>query len=173
MDTLKLEIEWLDAPGVRDPALACSWSRFAVLADGSAVSQCSDEKGADAVRTSIYGSLLPLAEWALTYWYHLLDGRREAPNYPSLQRSWRRRHAWRAGRDGQVFPNLVTHRQGSEVTFAWHRDEKAMLGTPVRFLQEGELRLTRAHAESVLSEQLMVVLSRRLDGLSDPRADAF
>jgi hypothetical protein len=173
MDTLNLELEWLDAPGVLDPALACSWSRFALFANGSTVTQCSDEKAAGAVRVSIYGSLLPLAEWALTYWYHLLDGRREAPNYPSLQRSWRLRHAWRAGRDGQAFPNLMTHRQGSEVAFTWHRDEKPMLGTTVQFLQDGELRLTRDQAESVLSEQLMTVLSRRLDDLRDPRAEAF
>lgn len=173
MDTLKIELEWLEAPGVRDPALARSWSRFALYSSKSTITKCSDEQGAGAIRTSIYGSLLPLAEWALVYWYHLLDGRREAPNQQLLQRNWRRRHAWRAGREGQSFPDLVTHRQGDDVVFKWHSDANPIFGTSVRFLQDGELRLTRTQADLILSEQFMAVLARRLDDSSDQRARSF
>ena len=90
---MRFEFEWQEAPGVRDKILAATWARLSLHAGNLCVSEAIDERS-DSRRTSIHGSLFPLAEWLVEHWWHLLyeasprtpvsGGRASLP----LMRSW-------------------------------------------------------------------------------------
>ncbi len=172
---LNFEIEWLDAPGVSDSALRRTWARFVLrngARDGSAITECADPTAAEAVRPSVYGSLLPMGEWILRCWPYLLAERREPGPQPTTQRRWRARHAWRSGREGMAFPDLLTVPHRERVVFGWRPDPGPLPPGSVRFLSEGEVLLPPAAARDILV-RLLKTLVGRLAGLDDPRAHEF
>lgn len=173
MALLNFKVEWENVQGIVDPALAKSWSRFSITSDERTrpFTYCIDTESGSS-RDGVYGSLLPLGEWLLRHWHDVLDARREALNVPPSQRAWRRRHAWRTGREGMAFPDLTTFRRGSEVVFRTRRDDEPLCGIALCFLTDSELTMPRGIAEQML-RGLLDRLTFRLEECSDPRAIEF
>ena len=59
---MKLDIEWLDAPGVRDRVLAATWARFSFRVGDVVLTEVVDNRSKSR-RTGVFGSVFPLAKW--------------------------------------------------------------------------------------------------------------
>ena len=81
----RLKIDWqpLEAPGVDDQAEAATWAdtRIGISLDsGGAVSLTRVlDRHAKSVRDSVFGTVLPLAEWIAASWPHIFHARRSPP----------------------------------------------------------------------------------------------
>ncbi len=170
---IEFSIRWdPEAAGITDPALARTWSQFLLTCDGRIVTEYADREAANALQSHLFISPLPLAEWALHRWHDLLDAPREpAEGDAESRREWRRRHAWRSGREGMGFPDLTTSRRGADVVFAW-QPGPPLEGVPVRFLGEGEVCVSRDAAEASLAA-FIGTLAHRLQDAGDPRSLEF
>jgi hypothetical protein len=56
---IEFQVEWQDAPGVRDPVLERTWCRLTMDVDGQVVTRAIDHRS-QSLRDGIYGSALPL-----------------------------------------------------------------------------------------------------------------
>src|SRR4051794_9160013 len=67
---LRIEPEWLGAEGVKSPELAATWCRLSISVDGRVVTRVED-LAANSIRSGIFCSAYPLAEWIATHWWPL------------------------------------------------------------------------------------------------------
>jgi hypothetical protein len=165
---LDLKVEWEDAPQVRSPVLATTWARLEVWIDGNPVTQFWS-KSTNTVRTGVYGSVFPFAQWIVRHWWHVLD---EGLSNPEVlggarrareqARPWLERHNLVFARDGMAYPDLSIYREDTLVGLRWTQDPEDVT-TPGRFLGNGQARLGRAETEAGLSRLVESVLARTAD----------
>lgn len=168
MSALALGVEWEDAPGVTDAALAQTWARLEIDISGACVTRLLDHRSRGE-RSGVYGSLFPLAEWIVENWWSLLN---EAPQGQILSargigargRAWMRRHDLLTARAGGSLPDLVFARDGEHIVATWTEDPPDAVDRPVRFLAAGQARLGRHEVEQALGGLVNVVISR-LEGV--------
>ncbi len=161
-------IEWLDAPDVSTPELAATWARYQIWIDDQSVTAVATRDGTS--RSSIYGSLYPLAEWiAANWWVLTTDVRPSAidPRYWSWrnvpEQAWLTSHNLRAVGDGMAWPDLTIVPEGSVTRLLWATDRDPVY-RHLRFLSGGDcwlrsdavltwLRTTVEHVLDRLAEQ--------------------
>lgn len=155
----QIKFEWLDAPGVRDEALAKTWCRFELWVGDKCLTQAIDKKS-NALRTGVYGSLLPLTEWLVENWWTILH---ETHKSGVVSKDWRKRHTFLAARDGGALPNLHIYRSSNElIELAWYDDESQQ-NYPVKFISKG---LAQIKAEEV-QIWLTTIINATLDRLKE------
>ncbi len=169
---MKFELEWQEAPGVRDKVLAATWARLSLHAGNLCASEAIDERS-ESRRTSIHGSLFPLAEWLVEHWWHLLyepSPRTPVPGgraaLPSM-RGWVQRHNLLAARDGGALPDLTILRDGDDVLLQWEADPVPQTPSRLRFVGQGEVRVTVAELERSVGSFVEAVLARLEEGFPD------
>jgi len=169
---MRFELEWQAAPGVRDKVLAATWARLGLHVGDLCASEGIDVRS-ESRRTSIHGSLFPLAEWIIEHWWHLLyepspyapvpGGRVALP----WMRSWVQRHNLLAARDGGALPDLTVVRDGDGVLLQWEADPVSQTPLRIRFVGQGKLRVTVAELERSLRSFVEAVLARLEERLPD------
>ncbi|MBI5068731.1 MAG: hypothetical protein HZB56_10865 [Deltaproteobacteria bacterium] len=185
--SLKFDIEWLPAPGVRDPAEAATWAEMSLVLNGDKVSRVLDER-LNSGRNSYFGSALPLAEWLVDAWPRLVHERR-APvplrealttrtgaAEPSIgvTRSdfyeWVGYHSLRAARDGGVVPDIrIVRFDSSSFAVRVNSDVGALApGVTVRFIAEADARVPAVELQAELHRVIESAVAR-LKGVSTER----
>src|SRR4051812_30920387 len=86
--TLAFRVEWEEAPRVRSPALAATWARLEIWVDDHPVTRFWSQP-TNGIRTGVYGSVLPLAQWIVRNWWFLLH---EGIVSPEVMRGLRGAH---------------------------------------------------------------------------------
>lgn len=173
---IDFDIEWEDAPGVRDPVLARTWCSLAIRIDSHVVTRVADRR-TKSLRSSIYGSAFPLCHWIVdNFWFLLFEpyrwatpcGSRDLARDPA-DRPWVQRHSFLAAREGGALPDLTLFRDGSAVLARWHRDGEDAAHSFLRFVQEGQAYLDPEAVRTDLERFVDAVLER-LAPLSHPEA---
>lgn len=162
---LDFHIEWEDAPTVRSPSLGATWARLEIRVGDRPVTRFWSES-ANAIRSGVYGSLFPLAQWIARHWWHLLE---ESIPHPAVLRgarragvdvrSWMERHNLVYSREGMAYPDLSIYREDELIGLRWTPDPEGVT-TPGRFLGEGATHLCRAEVEAALARLVESVLER-------------
>jgi hypothetical protein len=185
--SLKFDISWLSAPGVRDPAEAATWAEMSLTLNGEAVSRVLDER-LNAGRNSYFGSALPLVEWLVDAWPRLVHERR-APvplrdaltsktggAEPSIAVTrgdfyeWVGYHSLRAAREGGVVPDIRMVRfDGASFAVRMNADVGTLApGVTVRFIAEAEARVPAGELKAELHRVIEAVVAR-LNGVNTER----
>ena len=164
---IEFQVEWQDAPGVRDPVLARTWCRLTMAVDGQVVTRAIDHRS-QSLRDGIYGSALPLCRWIVENWWCL---QHEAYRFhrPSRShdlartvdhRAWVQRHSLRAVGEGGVLPDLMLFRDGDAMVVRWLPDESDGTHPFLRFVGKGEARLAADEVVHGLTDFVLRVLER-------------
>ena len=143
---MRFEVEWLDAPGVRDCVLAASWARLRIDADGLDVTELV-HLPSETRRSAVYGPVFPLVEWFIENWWNLLH--EPTPTSPLMpgrgaprwKREWVQRHNLLAAREGTALPDAAFVRDGDDIIIRWDPDPKEQARSRVRFVGSGQVRV--------------------------------
>ena len=143
---MRFEVEWLDAPGVRDCVLAASWARLRIDADGLDVTELV-HLPSETRRSAVYGPVFPLVEWFIENWWNLLH--EPTPTSPLMpgrgaprwKREWVQRHNLLAAREGTALPDAAFVRDGDDIIIRWDPDPKEQGRSRVRFVGSGQVRV--------------------------------
>ena len=179
MDHLECRIEWLEAAGVREEALARTFARIEVWVGDQCVTKAFN-KHASTVVNGAHVSLLPLATWIVDAWW---TASFEAPRSSRIgsvreartaeQRSWQKRHGWLSSREGFAVPELVLSRgEDSAVRLDWLRDPGDFKAMPLRFLESGSALVPRDIVQHELG-RIVEGTIERCEGLYSPVVDAL
>ena len=85
---IDFEIDWRDAPGVRDPVLARTWCALTIRIDDQVVTRLSDKR-TNGWRDAVHGSVFPMCAWIVdNLWFLLYEPYRWAtsPGFPQTVR---------------------------------------------------------------------------------------
>jgi hypothetical protein len=143
---MRFEVEWLDAPGVRDCVLSATWARLRIEADGADVTELIHVES-QTRRTAVYGPIFPVAEWFIENWWSLLyeasptSPLRPGRGAPSWKREWVRRHNLLGAREGTALPDAAFVRDGNDIIIRWDPDPKEQGRSRVRFVGSGQVRV--------------------------------
>ncbi len=171
---LGLDIRWdpLDAPGIDDAAEAATWAklRIAAPANGASESVLTQVYAVHerSVRDEVFGTVLPLAEWVVRSWSHIIEARRADPGSlaPADDRyEWDRVHRWRYAGEGVAVPDLCISRLDDDlanVTWAADSDSPETRFERIRFLTRGALRLSVEDLRTCLADFVDSVIRRLL-----------
>lgn len=167
---IHFEVDWKDAPGVRDPVLARTWCALTIRVRGEPVTRVSDRR-TKGWRNSVYGSVFPLCRWAVdNLWFLLYEPYRWPVPYGSrdlarnnADRPWVRRHSLLAAREGGALPDLTLFRDGDTVLARWLRDGGDASHPSLRFVQEGQARLPSGTVRDSVATLVETVLQRVAD----------
>ena len=163
-------IDWKDAPGVRDPVLARTWCALTIRIGGVPVTRVFDRR-TKGWRNSVYGSVFPLCRWIVdTLWFLLYEPYRLPIPYGSrdlarnnADRPWVHRHSLLAAREGGALPDLTLFRDGDAVLARWLRDGGDTSHPSLRFVQEGQMRLSPDALRDSVEAFVHTVLQRVAD----------
>jgi len=167
-----LDIRWdpLGAPGVDDPAEAATWARIRISArpasEAETVLTQVYARLERSVRDEVFGTVLPLAEWVVRSWSHLVVARRARPGPLASgddRYGWDRVHRWRFAGEGVAIPDLCFSRLDDAVAnVAWSADwdSPSSRFERVRFLNRGSLRLPLSELQDCLAEFVDGVIRR-------------
>ncbi len=134
MPQLSIEIDWVDAEGIRGPELSATWASLQIKAADSVVTRVLDTR-ARTVRDFVYVPIYPLAEWLASNWWFLT----QEFGSPAKEGNsdFHRRHSLGANREGYAFPSLDVVSSGSWTHLTWKREKSAW--TKVEFLEQGQM----------------------------------
>lgn len=162
---MRFDVEWLDAPGVRDAVLAATWARLRIEVGGRDVTELIHVPS-DSRRSAIYGPVLPLVEWLVENWWSILHepamtsplrpGRGAAP----WLLDWTKRHNLLAAREGTALPDATFVRDGDEIVVCWVPDPNDQATGLVRFVGSGQVRVPAAAFEGAASTLINATLAR-------------
>lgn len=160
-------IDWKDAPGVRDPVLARTWCALTIRVGGEPVTRVFDRR-TKGWRNSVYGSVFPLCRWVVdSLWFLLYEPYRWPIPYGSrdlarndADRPWVHRHSLLAAREGGALPDLTLFRDGDTVLARWLRDGGDASHPSLRFVQEGQMRLSPDAVRNSIEFLVQTVLER-------------
>jgi hypothetical protein len=172
---MRFEIEWLDAPGVRDPVLAATWARLRLEVNGSDVLELIHLPSKTS-RAAVYGPLFPLVEWFVENWWSLLyEASPTSPltpgrHAPLWKRAWMQRHNLLAAREGMALPDATFVRDGDDLIVRWDPDPEWHETRRVRFIGSGQVRV---HAEQFAQQVTTLVEAtlQRLQALLEDNED--
>ncbi len=159
------DLEWEEAPGVRDKVLAATWGRLRLKLGTRPITQVIVRQSSTQ-RTTVYGSVFPLTEWLVENWWHLLNepisssplmsGRAAKP----FIRDWVQRHNLLAARDGGALPDLTIARDGEEIVLHWESDPELEGPSRLRFIGQGHERILPEILEDSMATLVERVLQR-------------
>lgn len=162
---MKFEIEWLDAPGVRDRVLEATWARLRIEAAGADVTELV-HVASNTQRSAVYGPAFPLVAWLIDHWWALLhepsptsrppSGRRG----PAWTRPWLRRHSLLTAREGAALPDATFVRDGDDIVLRWFPDVPTPERRRVRFIGQGQARVPVAEFIAQASALIDATLAR-------------
>jgi hypothetical protein len=161
MSTLRFEIEWLEAPGVRAEELRATWCRLELWIGEDCVSLVEDA-ATSAARHSIYVPLYPLAEWVAYHWWAIVSDRRSGhleSESVVANRTRRFRRSLRGAGDGFSWPDLTFSADETIAALTWRADWQRRSG-PIRYLSSGEQVVDRRELIESLSTLIDVTLQR-------------
>ncbi|MGB8386162.1 MAG: hypothetical protein WCG47_33835 [Dermatophilaceae bacterium] len=120
--SLRIRVDWEDAPGVASQELAATWCRFAM----SVGDQSLTEVDADGVRAFLYLSAYPLAEWVAYMWWSLnweirvSDRPQRFWSWSHIEaQPWLRRHNLRGAGGGMPWPDVTLVPDGATTAVSW------------------------------------------------------
>jgi hypothetical protein len=171
---LSFHLEWEDAPGVRDRVLATTWARLEIRLGRDDPQRiwptCLLSASSKSLRTGVYGSVFPLAEWAVENWWNLFHETCRVPEFSSgrrllsvdsSQQEWLQRHNLLTAREGGALPDLTVYRDGCHIVAHWVPDPDFPEEIrPVRFVASGEIRLGLTEAEPAFRNLIESVIER-------------
>jgi len=143
---MRFEVEWLEAPGVRDCVLAATWARLRIDAHGLDVTELV-HLASETRRSAVYGPVFPVVEWFIENWWNLLHEPsptsplmpgRDAPRW---KQEWVQRHNLLAAREGTALPDAAFVRDGDDIIIRWDPDPKEQGRSRVRFVGSGQVRV--------------------------------
>ncbi len=162
---MKFDVEWLEAPGVRDRVLAATWARLQITANDANVIELVHQ-ASHTRRLAVYGSVFPLVEWLVENWWHVLNepsqtsplepGRRA----PKWKLPWVQRHNLLAAREGTALPDAAFMRDGDEIVVCWFPDGNESGESRVRFLGNGLERVGVADFENAATALVKATFER-------------
>lgn len=168
---LRIEAQWLEAPGVRGQALAKTWASLRISIEDRgqrrSLTHLLDHR-ARSERDEVFGSALPLAEWLVENWWFLLhepirsrdiQSSRELVTDPA-HRNWVRRHSLLSAREGGSLPDVQIFRERESVRICWFPDPFPGEDSSVTFLGQGDLTIDLQKLELGISEFVDQVLDR-------------
>lgn len=162
---MKLDVEWLDAPGVEDRVLAATWARLRISAGDRDITDVV-HVGSNTRRSAVYGAVFPVVEWLVESWWHILNEPaptsplRAGRDAPPWTRGWVRRHNLLAAREGFALPDASFVRDGDEVVVAWFPDPGGGRDQRIRFVGSGEVRVPLAEFERAVVGLVTATLQR-------------
>ena len=171
---LDFQLEWHDAPGVKDQVLGRTWARLEIQFNGSGshpryLTLCVRTKF-DSVQRGVYGSVFPFAEWIVENWWFLLHEPLRVSEYRSArtnsldeqQRLWVQRHSLLSAREGGALPDMTIYRDGTDSVACWAPDpEPDDLIRPTRFISaSASVRMKPRDMETSLYRFVEAVLER-------------
>ena len=167
---IEFDIDWKDAPGVRDPVLARTWCALTIRVGGEPVTRVSDRR-TKGWRNSVYGSVFPLCTWLVdNLWFLLYEPYRWAIPYGSrdlarndADRPWVHRHSLLAAREGGALPDLTVFRDGDAVLARWLKDGGDASHPFLRFVQEGQAHAPPDTVRTSIDHFVETVLERVSD----------
>jgi hypothetical protein len=199
-----IDLDWLDPGPSSDhltPSDAATWAGFKLFISGTIVTANVDVAG--RYSESVFGSPLPLCDWALSHWNSLI-GTEERPQRSRIDnpfiyveelesyhtfisgseaaiediRRWWESHNLRGTSDGLALPDVFLWRQGPWMTAWWQTDKEPFAHSNLKFVPAaGSAQLSVKLVVDVFTT-LFEVLEDRLNsqGVSDTedwRAEAF
>lgn len=170
---MRLDFEWLEAPGVKDEAEAATWAELQLEVAGVVVSELHDERHR-VVRSRFTGSALVLAEWLVEAWPRLLHERRVPIEGTDEWWDWRGYHRFRTGRRGGAMPNVEFARfSDDEVEVTVVADQGPLApGMAVRFLRSARARVPVDVVMAEL-ERFVQAVAARLAPIRTARAASY
>ena len=167
---MEFQVEWKDAPGVRDPVLARTWCALTIRIRGEPVTRVFDRR-TRGWRDSVHGAVFPLCTWVVdNLWFLLYEPYRWPVPYGSrdlarndLDRPWVHRHSLLAAREGGALPDLTIFRDGDAVLARWLQDGGDASHPFVRFVQEGQAHLSPEIVRAGIEKFVETVLERVSD----------
>ena len=167
---IEFAIDWKDAPGVRDPVLARTWCALTIRVRGEPVSRVFDKR-TKGWRNGVYGSAFPLCRWVVdNFWFLMHEPYRWPIPYGSrdlarndADRPWVHRHSLLAAREGGALPDLSLFRDGDAVLVRWLKDGGDASHPSLRFVQEGQARLSPDSVHDSVTSLVETVLQRVAD----------
>src|SRR5690606_36603245 len=151
--TMRFEVEWLEAPGVRDCVLAATWARLRMQAGGEDVTELV-HLASDTRRVGVDGPVFPLAEWLIENWWNVLyEPSPTSPLRPGRsarrwEQDWVRRHNLLAAREGTALPDAAFARDGEDIVVRWFPDPPEQDRSRVRFVNGGQVRVAAPEFEA-------------------------
>ena len=170
-DMIDFQVDWREAPGVRDPILAGSWCALTIRIDGQVVTRVYDKR-THGWRDAVYGSAFPLCAWIVdNLWFLLYEPYRWASPYGSrdlarnpADRPWVHRHSLLAAREGGALPDLTLCRDGDAILVRWLQDGGDNSHPFLRFaVRDGYARLDPGAVRRSLAGFVETVLARVAD----------
>jgi len=163
-DSIDVNIEWLEAPGVTTSELAATWARYEIWVGDRCITQVEAVDG--TFRRSVYGSLYPLALWMASNWWlltsHIRPSAVEA-RYWTWQNvrahPWLSYHNFRGAGDGMPWPDLTVVPEGPITSLAWSQDRSRDF-SPVRFASEGNAMIRSDETRTSFAGVVNRVLER-------------
>ena len=176
---IEFQVEWQDAPGVRDPVLERTWCRLTMDVGGQVVTRAIDHRS-QSLRDGIYGSALPLCRWIVENWwclqYEAYRFHRPSRSHDLARnvdhRAWVQRHSLRAVGEGGVLPDLMLFRDGDAIVVRWLPDESDATYPFLRFVGKGEARLAAQEVMHGLTDFVLRVLER-VEEMDAPEVEAL
>lgn len=167
---IEFDVDWKEAPGVRDPVLARTWCALTIRVHGKPVTRVYDRR-TKGWRDSVYGSIFPLCSWLVdNIWFLLFEPYRWATPYGSRDlarndsdRPWVGRHSLLAAREGGALPDLTIFRDGDNVLVRWLKDGGDTSHPFLRFGQEGHAYLSPDTTRESIAALVESVLERVSD----------
>lgn len=172
--SLRFETEWLSGDGVTSPELAATWCRLTVQVGDHIVTRVED-LAANSIRSAIFCSAYPIAEWIATHWWALRSHVRAAVlldkptvnlHHGPTEREMLLPHRIRAAGDGFLWPDLLIVPEGSKTFIAWSSDESPLAGV-LRFVGTGRVWAGSQDVQSALA----VFVTSVIDRLEEMRVD--
>ncbi len=187
--TMKVDIGWLSAPGVKDPAEAATWAEISLKIGGEVASRVLDER-LNAVRNGLFSSALPLVEWVVDSWPRLVHERRTPASLrealtlsmggdaasSGLPREeffeWVGYHSTRAARAGGAMPDLrIVRFDGGSFAVRMNPDVRGLApGVTVRFIDGADSRVNAQDLKAEL-HRLVESVILRIDGVRTERVE--
>ncbi|MBM4394881.1 MAG: hypothetical protein FJ087_04245 [Deltaproteobacteria bacterium] len=162
---MRFDVEWLGAPGVADPLLAATWARLRIEAGGADVIDLLHLPSNNR-RSAVYGPILPVVEWFVENWWHLLyEPSPASPLLPGRSASrwnfrWVKRHNLLAAREGTALPDVVLARDGADIVVRWFPDGHQEGPRRVRFVGDGVARVPAPAFEEAVTALVESTLAR-------------
>lgn len=152
---LDFDIEWLQAPSVGNAELRETWARLCVKIDGALPCAVLDS-ASGSVRTSLYLSVYPLAEWFSYHWWSLFY-----ESYSSsrgTRQDYHFRHSLLGAAEGFALPDLAFYPLGDFIQLLWR--PRSVQHAALRFLDEGQACMERGLAMERVGAFIDTVVAR-------------
>ena len=169
---MKFEVEWLDAPGVKDRVLAATWARLRISIGKLDVTELL-HLASDNRRCSVYGPVFPLVEWMVENWWHLLhepspvSPPKRGRGAPAWKRPWVHRHNLLAARDGMALPDAAIAPDGDDIVVCCFPDFDRSELQRVRFVGSGQARVPASEFKTSAVDFVNTVLRHLGEKIGD------